>query len=95
MQAYQAGESMAALAAHFQVTRATISGILRRAGIPLHERRTISEPEINQSVNLYEAGWSLERIGARLQFNHKTIYRHLLKRGIKLRGPNGWQQLDR
>jgi hypothetical protein len=82
---------MAGLATQYGVTRSTVSGILRRAGVEVRQPRVISPAEIDEAVRLYESGCSLERIGTKLKFTHKTIWRHLVKRGIAMRGPNDWQ----
>jgi transposase-like protein len=52
----------------------------------------MSQQQIDESVRLYESGLSLEQIGSRLGWDHNTIYRHLKKRGVQMRGPNDWQR---
>jgi hypothetical protein len=51
----------------------------------------MSRAEIDEAVRLYKRGLSLERVGVRLGWDHNTIYRHLKKRGVQMRGPNDWQ----
>jgi hypothetical protein len=82
---------MASLAAEYRVKRESISKLLRRAGVEIRQRRQISQEQISESVRLYESGLSLEQIGSQLGWDHNTIYRHLRKRGVRMRGPNDWQ----
>lgn len=87
--AYSSGRSMASLAAEYQVKRASISKLLRRAGLEIRVRRQMSQEQIDEAVRLYIRGRSLEQIGSQLGWDHNTIYtiyRHLLKRGVHMRG---------
>lgn len=81
-----------ALAAEYQVKRESISKLLRREGVKIRLRRQMSDEQTDEAVRLYESGLSLEQIGSRLGWDHSTIYRHLRKRDVKMRGPNDWQQ---
>ena len=89
--AYQADQSMASLAAEYGTKRESISKLLRREGVALRVRRAMSPAEIDQAAQLYERGLSLHTIGSHLNWDHNTIYRHLKKRGVMMRGPNDWQ----
>ena len=51
----------------------------------------MSHAEIDQAVQLYDSGLSLQRIGDQLGWDHNTIYRQLKKRGVQMRGPNDCQ----
>lgn len=82
---------MASLAKQFKVKRESISKLLRRAGVEIRQRRQMGQAEIDESVRLYQSGLSLEQTGSRLGWDHNTIYRHLKKRGVNMRGPNDWQ----
>jgi transposase-like protein len=83
---------MACMAAEYQVKGELISKLLRRSGVEIRQRRQMSQQQIDESVRLYESGLSLEQIGSRLGWDHNTIYRHLKKRGVQMRGPNDWQR---
>lgn len=85
---------MADLATQYGVHRQTISALLRREGVTIRQRRVMSEAEIDRAVQLYEQGLSLQTIGERLGWDHKTIHRQLKKRGVVMRGPNDWQYPD-
>lgn len=88
---YEAGRTMASLAQEYDVKRESISRLLRRSGVDVRQRRVMSQTDIDQAVRLYADGPSLERIGKRLGWDHRTIHRHLRKRGVIFRGPNDWQ----
>jgi transposase-like protein len=47
--------------------------------------------ELDQAVQLYNRGLSLQRIGEQLGWDHNTIYRHLKKRGVVMRSPSDWK----
>jgi hypothetical protein len=79
---------MADLAKDHCLQRKSVSALLRRAGVPIRARRLPSEAVIKEAIRLYEQGWSLARIGDRLEFDHQTIRRHLMLRGVVMRSPN-------
>jgi transposase-like protein len=89
--AYEAGASMADLAREYGVQRVSISQLLRTAGASIRQRRVISAAEVDQAVQLYESGLSLQTIGGQLGWDPKTIYRHLKDRGDAMRGPSDWK----
>jgi transposase-like protein len=88
---YQSGQTMTSLAAEYGVKRESISKLLRREGVEIRLRRQMSQEQIDEAVRLYRSGLSLQQIGTRLGWDHNTIYRHLKKRGVTMRGPNDWQ----
>jgi lambda repressor-like predicted transcriptional regulator len=89
--AYESGDEMASLAREYGANRTSISALLRKAGVEIREAPRISQIEIDQAVQLYEDGLSLERIGERLGWDHNTIYRHLKKRGVAMRVASDWK----
>lgn len=88
---YQAGTTAAELAKRYGVHRHTITELLKREAVNIRVRRSMSEAEIDQAVSLYNQGQSLQRIGARLGWDHNTIYRRLKQRGVEFRGPSDWK----
>lgn len=82
---------MASLAAEYHVKRESISKLLRREGVEIRLRKQMSQEQIDDAVRLYGTGLSLEQIGSRLGWDHNTIYRHLKKRGVQMRGPSDWK----
>ncbi len=87
--AYQAGNSMAALAVRYGVRRSTISELLRRGGSPPRVERAISPSEVDNAVHLYAQGLSLVRVGVQLEYNAETIRKQLKRRGVLLRPASG------
>lgn len=62
---YQAGATVYEVAAQFGIARQTVSGILKRHGVPLR-RQGLTPEQIDQAARLYQGGWSLARVGDRL-----------------------------
>ena len=87
VQKYQAGESMNALARHYELHRTTIASHLKNAGITARNV-AISEQQVDQAVELYESGLSLAAIGKKLGINDTTIHTHLRRRGVQMRSAN-------
>lgn len=85
LRSYQSGDSRAALAARYDVRRATISELLRRSASPLRAERAISAEEVDEAVRLYAQGKSLLRVGERLGYNAETIRKQLKRRDVVLR----------
>ena len=82
VQAYQAGQSMAALAEEYDVRRSTVSELLARTGVVRRQQRSIDVLAVDRAVNLYARGWALQRIGEQLNFDAETIRTHLKRRGV-------------
>ena len=76
VQAYLDGATMASLAKTYAVGRQSISELLRREGIEPRRRPTMTVAEIDQAVQLYKQGLSLEAIGQRLGWFNTTIYNY-------------------
>jgi hypothetical protein len=51
--------------------------------------RGLSPEQIDEAVRLYEAGWSLARIGDRMEVDDMTVLHRLRDRGVKTRDPQG------
>ncbi|MBB4930383.1 DNA-directed RNA polymerase specialized sigma24 family protein [Lipingzhangella halophila] len=50
-------------------------------------RRTgLSPDQIDEAARLYVLGWSLARIGRRMEFSPDTVRLRLLERGVRMRG---------
>jgi lambda repressor-like predicted transcriptional regulator len=85
---YQAGETVYELAARFAIHRATVSAHLHREGITMR-RQGLDNDSVNHAVILYEQGWSVARIGARLGVDATTAWSALRARGIPMRDAQG------
>jgi transposase-like protein len=89
--AYEAGTSATQLTKQYNVGKGSVLRLLHEAGVAIRQPRVMGQAEIDQAVQLYESGQSLQRVGDHLGWNHKTIYRQLKKRGVTMRSPNDWQ----
>jgi transposase-like protein len=49
----------------------------------------MSTDHIKQAIQLYQAGTSLVVVGAKLGYDHGTIYRALRKAGVSMRDSHG------
>jgi DNA-binding CsgD family transcriptional regulator len=79
---YQAGATVYELAERFGVSRQTVSRILHRNEVPMR-MGGLSPAQINEAVLLYEAGWSLARIGNQMEVNPQTVLNRLRERGVR------------
>lgn len=62
--------------------------ILRRHGVEMR-RRGLSPDQVHDAIRLYEAGWSLARIGEHLNVDPITVLNRLRERGIPTRDTHG------
>ncbi|WP_280244770.1 helix-turn-helix domain-containing protein [Nocardia abscessus] len=49
----------------------------------------LSEEQVDEAVQLYEEGWSAQRIGDKLGVYPQTVRRRLLERGVRMRDTHG------
>ena len=85
---YQAGATVYELASQFGIERRTVSNILHRYQVPMR-RRGLSPEQVDEAIHLYNLGWSLARVGARLDVNHTTVLTKLRERGVPTRDAHG------
>ncbi|WP_026124255.1 helix-turn-helix domain-containing protein [Nocardiopsis baichengensis] len=82
--AYEAGATVYELGRRFGIARQTVSKILKRHGAQM--RRTgLSLDQIDEAARLYEEGWSLARIGEKMEVSPDTVRLRLLERGVRMR----------
>ena len=84
--AYQEGAGVYELAIDFGINRNTVSSILRNNGAELR-RRGLSAEDTAEAAVLYQAGWSLARIGDRFGYSAETIRQALHRFGVRRREP--------
>lgn len=72
------------IAKEFKIHRATVSQHLDRAGVSKRQP-SMSEAQIDEAVQDYAAGQSLDKIGNRLGFDSTTVLKELRLRGVKMR----------
>ena len=85
---YQAGMSTPALAAQYNIGKATVLKLLQERGIA---RRGQGRKNIDlaEAIARYQAGWSLARLASAYQCNAETVRLALKARGVMLRPRNG------
>ncbi len=85
---YEAGSTVYELADQFEVRRATISSILKKAGVQLR----LQPPEpyvVAEMVRLYESGLSLGAVSQCVHFDPTTVLRYLRLQGVTTRDAQG------
>lgn len=89
VRAYQSGADMATLAKQYGVHRHSVSRALHALGIPLR-RGGLRPEDVAEAAQLYEAGWSLARLGDRYSCTHTAVRAKLISHGVKMRPRPGW-----
>jgi DNA-directed RNA polymerase specialized sigma24 family protein len=88
VQGYKDGQTVYALADRFAIHRVTVSAHLHRHGVQLR-RQGLSPLDATHAQLLYAEGWSLARIGTRLDVDAHTIRRALKAHGVCMRDTHG------
>ena len=86
--AYSEGMAIHEIAKEFKINRVTVSKHLERAGV-IKRSRSMSEVQIDEAVQDYGGGQSLDKIGNRLGFDSTTVLRELRLRGVRMRDTHG------
>lgn len=87
--AYQGGSTVLELAASYGVHRTTVTGLLKRHGVPFRPPG-LDPADLPEAIRLYEAGWSLARLGQHFGVTgHNTISDALRKAGVTIRPRRG------
>jgi hypothetical protein len=85
---YVAGATVYELAARFELHRVTVSAHLHRQGVVMR-RRGLDPGRVNEAARLYAGGWSVARVGARLDVDGGTVWATLRARGVRMRDCHG------
>ncbi|MBB5153652.1 hypothetical protein [Saccharopolyspora phatthalungensis] len=88
IEGYKSGATVYELGDQFGIERRTVSAILHRHGVPMR-RRGLSEEQIDDAVRLYNQGWSLARIAARMDVAAGTVRQRLHERDVPIRDTQG------
>jgi DNA-binding NarL/FixJ family response regulator len=86
--AYLKGATVYELAKQFGVHRATVGKHLRSRGIDTTPR-AISLKDEKSVVELYEKGWSTERIAFKFNTSARSVRARLLSNGVRMRDTHG------
>ncbi|MDP9434130.1 MAG: hypothetical protein M3P93_02610 [Actinomycetota bacterium] len=86
---YEAGLNMRPLARKYGIHRLTVAAHLRRAGVQLRYQGLTHE-EASAAAQLYQDGWSLQRLAERYDCTAETVRQALKAQGVVLRKP--WER---
>ena len=90
---YRACATVSELADIFNCHRTTISACLKRHHIQMR-RTPLAKPQIDEAVQLYESGLSLEKVGKQIGVDAETIRQRLRERFVSIRGPHDRRTRD-
>lgn len=85
LERYLAGERAHILAEAYEINRTTVARLLTETDV--RRPRSLTEAEIAEAIELYEQGWSCQRIGDCFGRDHGTIWLALKSAGVQLRRP--------
>jgi hypothetical protein len=88
---YQAGDKTPALAKRYDISTTAVKRLLHARGVPLRCYHRLTEQEIAQAADLYRAGWSLARLGRKLDADDETVRKRLKEVGVPMRSPGGYR----
>jgi hypothetical protein len=72
----------------FNLSKGSVLKVLREAGVVMRNQG-LSVEQIEEAQRLYEAGWSLARIGAEFGVDHTVVRRQLIRHGVRMRDTHG------
>ena len=84
---YETGASLAAIAAHFHVTRPVVRAALAAHGAAIRPSRSASPQHVDgdRIAALYAAGASLHALAGQLRLDRSTVRAALIARGVPIR----------
>ncbi len=85
---YEAGEPSTALMKEFSLSKGSVLKVLREAGVAMRNQG-LSGEQVDEAQGLYEAGWSLTRIGEKFDVDHTVVQRQLIRHGVRMRDTHG------
>jgi len=86
--AYEDGLTREDLASAFAIDRLTAARHLERHGVSRRGRK-LTDEQVAEAAELYEAGWSLSRIGEKYGVWGQSVRYRLRKAGVQMRPRNG------
>ena len=84
---YQAGSSTPALARQYRISATSVKTLLHARGVAVRRPRKLTEPEVLTAAELYQAGWSLAKLGQKFDVDDTTVWRRLKQVGVDMRAP--------
>lgn len=84
---YEAGASIADLAAEFGMHTQTVDAHLKRHGVEKRGAFKLSPERVDQAVKLYADGWSTIEIAKKFNISTNAARLSLIRAGVTLRSP--------
>ena len=85
---YRNGATVYQLAEEFSICRSSVSGWLKKLGIPMRGQSPSNEM-IDSMVSLYLSGMSLTSVAQNLDTSPGTVHNHLKSRHVQMRDSHG------
>jgi hypothetical protein len=82
---YQIGITTPALAKQYDISSTAVKRLLHTNGVQVRRYHRLSENEAHAAAKLYEAGWSLAKIGRELNADDETVRRRLKELHVSMR----------
>ncbi len=86
---YEAGLNMRPLTRKYGIHRLTVAAHLRRAGVELRYQG-LTDDQVVAAAQLYQGGWSLQRLAERYDCTAETVRQALKAQGVVMRKP--WER---
>jgi DNA-binding transcriptional regulator LsrR (DeoR family) len=88
---YQAGRTLADLAAELGIHRRTVAAHLERRGVQRRvNRRKMTDDDLREAARRYRAGDSLAKVASPFDVDAATVRRELHRAGVAIRLRRGW-----
>lgn len=71
------------------VSKSGLLELLRSQGVPIRQRRTLTEGQIAEGARLYEAGLLLREVAERFEVSTEQVRTALLRHGVRMRPGRG------
>lgn len=86
---HQTGDTTPVLAKRYGISTTAVKRLLHQRGVPLRRYHHLTEQEVAQAAQLYRAGWSLAKLGHKLEADDETIQQRLKEAGVVMRRQGG------
>ena len=86
---YNAGATAKDLAAEYGIHRRTVAAHLERAGVLRRRQGLVDPAKVREAGELYEQGWSTDRLAAHYRLSQHSVNVALRQAGITIRPPGG------
>ena len=92
---YVSGSSARQLSRDWNVHRTTVMDHLERHNIPRRPHvRKLTDTQLREAAELYQAGTSLAKLGTRYHVDPQTVSKELKRAGVTVRRPGPWLEAE-